>query len=76
MAEDMCRGIATYASSVSFGHPEHYFLTFWTPKSLGQDLLMMTILEDNLHVVSLLQYKQSSYWPKKAKSVDVYGLFH
>ena len=37
------RGIATYASNVSFGHPEHYFLTVCTPKSLGQDLLMMTI---------------------------------
>ena len=34
------RGLAT---NVSFGHPEHYFLTVWTPKSLGQDLLMMTI---------------------------------
>ena len=33
---------------------------------------MMTILEDSqVHVVSLLQYKQSSYWPKKAKSVDI-----
>ena len=25
-----------------------------------------------MHVVSLLHYKQSSYWPKKAKSVDLY----
>ena len=41
------RGLATYASSVSFGHIEHCFLTVWTPKSLGQDLLMMTILEDS-----------------------------
>ena len=44
--ETLSRGLATYASSMSFGHPEHCFLTVWTPKSLGQDLLMMTILED------------------------------
>ena len=25
---------------MSFGHPKHCFLTVWTPKSLGQDLLM------------------------------------
>ena len=37
------RGLATYASSMSFGHPDHYFLTVWTPKSWVQDLLMMTI---------------------------------
>ena len=37
------RGLATYTSGVSFGHPEHYFLTVWTPKNLSQDLLMMTI---------------------------------
>ena len=60
---------------MSFGHPEHYFLTVWTPKSLGQDLLMMKIIEDSV-IVSFLQYKQSSYWPKKAKSVDIFGLFH
>ena len=46
------RGLATYASSVSFGSIEHFFLTVWTPKSLGQDLLMMTILEEEF-----LQYK-------------------
>ena len=26
------RGLAAYASSVSFGHPEHCFVTVWTPK--------------------------------------------
>ena len=36
-----CRGFAAYASSVSFGHPEHCFLTVWTPKNLCQNLLMM-----------------------------------
>ena len=36
--------IAAYASSVSFGHPEHCCSTVWTPKSLGQNLLMMTFL--------------------------------
>ena len=41
------RGLATYASNVSFGHTDHCFLTVRTPKSLGQDLLMMTILEDS-----------------------------
>ena len=38
------RGLAAYASSVSFGHPEHCFLTVWTPKNLCQNLLMMTFL--------------------------------
>ena len=51
------------------------FLTVWTPKCLGQDLLMMTIFEDIVQVVSLQQYKLSSYWPKKAKSVDIYIWF-
>ena len=40
----------------------------------SQDLLMMTIprlFNKIVHVVSLLQYKQSSYWPKKAKSVYI-----
>ena len=37
------RDSATYASSVSFGHTEHCFLIVWTPKYLGQDLLMMSI---------------------------------
>ena len=41
------RGLATYASSVSSGHPEHWFRTVSTPKGLSQDLLMMTILEDS-----------------------------
>ena len=41
------RGLATYVSSVSLGHLDHCFLTVWTPKGLGQDLLMMTILEDS-----------------------------
>ena len=43
----MARGLATYAS-MSFGHPEHCFLTVWTPKSLGPDFLMMEILEDSV----------------------------
>ena len=38
------RGLAAYASNVSFGQPERCFLTVWTPKSLCQDLLMMTFL--------------------------------
>ena len=38
------RSLAAYASSVSFGHPEHCFLTVWTPKNLCQNLLMMTFL--------------------------------
>ena len=38
------RGLAAYASSVSFGHAEHCFLTVWTPKSLCQNLLKMTFL--------------------------------
>ena len=42
-----------------------------TQKFKGQDLLMMTILEDS----ACLQYEQSSYWPKKAKSVYVYISF-
>ena len=32
----MGRGLAAYASSVSFGHPEHCFLTVWTPKIFCQ----------------------------------------
>ena len=53
------RGLAIYVSSVSFGHPEHYFLTVWTPKILGQDLLMMTILEDSAcSVTPTIQTKQ------------------
>ena len=39
------RGLATYACSMSFGHPERCLLSLDT-KSFGQDLLMMTILED------------------------------
>ena len=35
--------LAAYASSVSFGHAEHCFLTVWTPKSLS-NLLKMTFL--------------------------------
>ena len=55
----MTRGLATYSSSVSFGHPEHYFLTVWTPKSLGQDVLMMTILEESTcSVTPTIQTKQ------------------
>ena len=30
------RGLAAYASSASFGHPEHGFLTVWTPKNLSE----------------------------------------
>ena len=53
------RGLATYASSMSFGHTEHCFLTVWTPKSLGQDLLMTTILEDSAcSVTPTIQTKQ------------------
>ena len=53
------RGLATYESSVSFGHPEHCFLTVWTPKSLGLDLLMMAILEDSAcGVTPTIQTKQ------------------
>ena len=47
MLENDIRGLATYASSVSSGHAEHCFLTVRAPKSLGQGLLMMTILEDS-----------------------------
>ena len=36
---------------------------------------MMTILEDNLHVLSLLQYKESSCCPQKSKSVGVYMVY-
>ena len=51
--------LATYASSVSFGHPEIWYLTVWTPKSLGQDLLMMTILEESAcSVTPTIQTKQ------------------
>ena len=38
------RGLAAYASSVSFGHPEHCFLTVWTPKNLCQNFLMINFL--------------------------------
>ena len=31
------RGLAAYASRVSFGHPEHCFLTVWTPTNLCQN---------------------------------------
>ena len=35
------------------------FLTVWTPKSLGQDLLMMTILENSTcSVTPTIQTKQ------------------
>ena len=43
-ASAAARGLAAYASSVSFGHAEHCFLTVWTPKSLCQNLLKMTFL--------------------------------
>ena len=71
------RGLATYAPSVSFGHPEHLFFdSLDTQKfrsGFADDDNFRRYLE---HVVSLIQYKQSSLWPKKAKSVDIYGLFH
>ena len=38
------QGLSRNASSVSFGHVEHCFLTVWTPKSLCQNLLKMTLL--------------------------------
>ena len=38
------RGLAAYGSSVSFGHPEHCFVTVWTPKYFCQNLLMMFFL--------------------------------
>ena len=38
------QGLSRNASSVSFGHAEHCFLTVWTPKSLCQNLLKMTFL--------------------------------
>ena len=40
----LCQGLSRNASSVSFGHAEHCFLTVWTPKSLCQNLLKMTFL--------------------------------
>ena len=40
----VCQGLSRNASSVSFGHAEHCFLTVWTPKSLCQNLLKMTFL--------------------------------
>ena len=40
----MEQGLSHNASSVSFGHAEHCFLTVWTPKSLCQNLLKMTFL--------------------------------
>ena len=52
--------MSTNASSMPFGHPKHCFLTIWTPKSLGQDLLMMTILEDGAcSITPTIQPKQS-----------------
>ena len=54
-------GLATlsYVSSMSFGHPGHRFMTVWTPKSLGHDLLMTTILEDSAcSVTATIQTKQ------------------
>ena len=48
------QGLSRNASSVSFGHAEHCFLTVWTPKILCQNLLKMTFLEDVEAVVSLL----------------------
>ena len=38
------QGLSCNASSVSFGHAEHCFLTVWTPKILCQNLLEMTFL--------------------------------
>ena len=38
------QGLSRNASSVSFGHAEHCFLTVWTPKILWQNLLKMTFL--------------------------------
>ena len=40
----LLQGLSRNASSASFGHPEHCFLTVWTPKSLCQNLLKMTFL--------------------------------
>ena len=40
-AEQQRQGLIRNASSVSFGHAEHCFLTVWTPKSLCQNLLKM-----------------------------------
>ena len=34
--DERVRGLAAYASNVSFGHTEHCFLTVWTPKSLSE----------------------------------------
>ena len=59
---------------MSFGHPEHFFLTVWTPKSLGQYLLMMTILEDSAcSVTPTIQTKQ--LLAQKANSVDMYMVY-
>ena len=41
---DVLQGLSCNASSVSFGHAEHCFLTVWTPKSLCQNLLKMAFL--------------------------------
>ena len=55
----LSRGLATYAFNVSFGHPKYCFLTVRTPKCLGQDLLMMTTLEDSAcSVTPTIQSKQ------------------
>ena len=40
---ELVHGLSRNASSVSFGQAEHC-LTFWTPKSLCQNLLKMTFL--------------------------------
>ena len=48
-------------------------LTVWTPKSLGQDLLM-TILEDRACSVTRIIYRQSSYWPKK-QNLQIYRVY-
>ena len=50
---------------MSFGHPEHCLLTVWTPKSLGQDLLMMTILEDSACSVTSLDTQNTVFWTPK-----------
>ena len=38
------QGLSRNASSVSFGHAKHCFLTVWTPKILCLNLLKMTFL--------------------------------
>ena len=46
MMLDEDQGLSRNASSVSFGHAEHCFLTVWTPKILCQNLLKMTFLRE------------------------------